>query len=537
MKRKKFFLVMLLLLAIVVSLMWFSEWRSFLRPVGSYVILVETTIHDLTKLSKTEQSVPRLGYSVANSRAVRPDRILPDTRHTGCGSPHEKLEHLPPTSLVITSSATERSTFARTLVSALSKAKSVRIFDVAIVFDGSYDAKIGEILSGLQGVRIIINRDRKGRAMARMQGIAATKGEIIVLIEDLSEMNMDWLSPLILRLMESPKSLVTPVYDVVDHLTFQYSSLPELYRVGFDWSLQYRWEGVPFSYQVRPDPTSIFRSPVTTGSVIAMRRDFFTWLGQYDTTTWARDLEDMDLSLRAWLCGGQVEIIPCSRVGIINIKGGELGISPVSFNNYLRSARRIAEIWLDDYKRFFYAVRPSARMQPIADISILRKLKEKLKCRSFKWYLTSIYPQLQPLVSDEVAFGYIRQGANCLDIDPGQLPLVAKLRTCEPGKDSQEWSWRKTGSIVSNGMCLTSDLMNMQRFVVVQFCKDMRNQAWYRHNEKIVHLDTNLCLDGQQGDTGLLIADCIKADLSQAWAITNEAQTELEYFNSDTANL
>lgn len=31
--------------------------------------------------------------------------------------------------------------------------------------------------------------------------------------------------------------------------------------------------------------------------------------------------------------------------------------------------------------------------------------------------------------------------------------------------------------IVSSGMCLTSDLMNMQGFVVVQFCKNMESQV------------------------------------------------------------
>lgn len=47
-------------------------------------------------------------------------------------------------------------------------------------------------------------------------------------------------------------------------------------------------------------------------------------------------------------------------------------------------------------------------------------------------------------------------------------------------------------------------------------------QLWYRHGEKIVHKDTNLCLDGHQGNTGLLITDCIKDRPSQAWLISTE---------------
>ena len=40
-------------------------------------------------------------------------------------------------------------------------------------------------------------------------------------------------------------------------------------------------------------------------------------------------------------------------------------------------------------------------------------------------------------VSDEVAYGKIQQGSGCVDLDIGQLPVIAKLRQCVVNKDSQ----------------------------------------------------------------------------------------------------
>ena len=52
------------------------------------------------------------------------------------------------------------------------------------------------------------------------------------------------------------------------------------------------------------------------------------------------------------MCGGALEIIPCSHVGHIFRKR-----SPYSWGsgNVLRkNSVRLAEVWLDDYKKYYY---------------------------------------------------------------------------------------------------------------------------------------------------------------------------------------
>jgi polypeptide N-acetylgalactosaminyltransferase len=46
---------------------------------------------------------------------------------------------------------------------------------------------------------------------------------------------------------------------------------------------------------------------------------------------------------------------------------------------------------LQDY---FFNVRPDARNVPYGDISERKRLRERLKCQSFKWYVDNVYPEL-----------------------------------------------------------------------------------------------------------------------------------------------
>ncbi|XP_005104633.1 polypeptide N-acetylgalactosaminyltransferase 2 [Aplysia californica] len=525
-RNKCVVLLVFLLLCSIALIFWQIIWSMTHRDLPSSfdVSLLQHLSYVESAPDTAKQDLSRrYGYNIVNSRAVKPNRSLPDLRHASCGVVTSSIKHeLPSPSIIVTFRDEDRSVLLRNIVSILTKSSPVTLREIILVDDGSRNAEDGHLLSQLPGVQVIRNEQPTGRGAARVKGMQAASGDVIVFVDSLAEVNVNWLSPLLLRILQSPKSLVSPILDSIDHVTFGYRSLPGIFRGGFDWTLEHRWEDVPLAFHTNEDVTAPIRSPTLCGSVLAVRKDFFSWLGKYDLNPMSKDIEDLELTMRAWMCGGQVEIIPCSRVGLIQAHGRELGSRLYIFNNYLRGARRLAEVWLEEFKRFFYAVRPSARMQPLSDVSSQRKLKGKLKCKNFKWFLTSVYPQLQPLITDEVAYGSLKQGENCVDLDPGQLPLVAKLRRCEPGKDSQEWSWRKRGVIVSSGMCLTSDMHSMQGFVQVQFCKDAENQIWYRHNEKIVHQDTNLCLDGIHGNKGLLITECIKQQASQAWEISRE---------------
>lgn len=56
--------------------------------------------------------------------------------------------------------------------------------------------------------------------------------------------------------------------------------------------------------------------------------------------------------LQVWLCGGSMEVLPCSRVAhIARIK--KPYHSNIAFHTR-RNALRVAEVWMDEYKSHVY---------------------------------------------------------------------------------------------------------------------------------------------------------------------------------------
>lgn len=106
------------------------------------------------------------------------------------------------------------------------------------------------------------------------------------------------------------------------------------------------------------------------------------------------------------MCGGEIEIIPCSRVGHIF-----RGQNPYKFpkdrqKTVERNLARVAEVWLDEYKELFYGHGYhhllDRSLNDIGDLSQQVELRKRLKCKSFSWYLEHVYPDMDaPLVKAE----------------------------------------------------------------------------------------------------------------------------------------
>ncbi|KAK7871232.1 hypothetical protein R5R35_001093 [Gryllus longicercus] len=441
-------------------------------------------------------------FNLLASDMISLNRSLVDVRLEGCKTKmYPKL--LPTTSIVIVFHNEAWSTLLRTIWSAINRSPRPLLKEIILVDDASEREHLGrqleEHVAGLPvPVRVFRTEKRSGLIRARLLGAKHVKGQVITFLDAHCECTEGWLEPLLARIADDRKTVVCPIIDVISDDTFEYITASDMTWGGFNWKLNFRWYRVPQREMDRRkgDRTAPLRTPTMAGGLFSIDRDYFYELGAYDEGMDIWGGENLEMSFRVWQCGGILEIIPCSHVGhVFRDK------SPYSFpggvsNIVLHNAARVAEVWMDEWRDFYYAMNPGARNVDVGDVSERKSLRERLKCKNFRWYLENIYPESQmPL--DYYYLGDIRnaQSQNCLDTLGRKGGENLGMSYCHGLGGNQVFAHTKREQIMSDDNCL--DASSPGGPVKLVRCHGMGgNQAWVYNSEDgiIKHVNTGQCL-------------------------------------------
>ncbi|CAL8104774.1 unnamed protein product [Calicophoron daubneyi] len=438
-------------------------------------------------------------------------RYLPDYREGLCKT-QTFQSNLPPTAVIICFHNEGWSALLRSVHSVIDNSPPELLKEIVLVDDFSdrdYLKKpLEQYMEQLRIVKIVHTTEREGLIRARLIGANHSTADVLTFLDSHIECTKGWLEPLLDRIKTDRTIIAVPIIEIISDKDFEFhSTKAENVQVGgFDWGLNFNWHVPPKKDASRPGaPYSPLRSPTMAGGLFSVDRQFFTHIGQYDQGMEVWGGENLELSFRTWMCGGSLETIICSHIGhVFRARSPYKWVSkfpqPVKRNNV-----RMAEVWLDDYKTYYYQ-KIGYDLGDYGDITERKAIRERLKCRSFQWYLDNVFPELF-IPSKAVASGEIRSyvGNYCLDA-PETKDALIQVFECHGNGGNQLWFMSAENEIRRESKCW--DVGIKSGFIGMYDCHGMHgNQDFqYTANDSLKHDD--VCVELSTDKKSAKLAPC-----------------------------
>ncbi|XP_032252203.1 polypeptide N-acetylgalactosaminyltransferase 9 [Phoca vitulina] len=488
---------------------------------------------------ETESKYEEYGYNAQLSDRISLDRTIPDYRPKKC----QQVTHaadLPQISVVFIFVNEALSVILRSVHSVVNRTPSRLLKEVILVDDNSdsvelkasLDQYVNRRYPGL--VKIVRNNRREGLIRARLQGWKVATAPVVGFFDAHVEFGTGWAEPALSRIREDRRRIVLPAIDNIKYDTFelqQYASAAH----GYNWGLWCMYIIPPQDWLDRGDEAAPIRTPAMIGCSFVVDREYFGDIGLLDPGMEVYGGENIELGMRVWQCGGSMEVLPCSRVAHI-----ERTKKP--YNNDIdyyakRNALRAAEVWMDSFKSHVYMAWNIPMTNPgvdFGDVSERLALRQRLKCRSFKWYLENVYPEMRTY-NDTLTYGEVRNSkasGYCLD-QGAEDDDRAILYPCH-GMSSQLVRYSTDGllqlgplgstAFLPDSKCLVDE--GRTRAPALKKCEDVARPAqrlWdFTQSGPIVSRDTGRCLEVEMSkDANFGLRLVVQRCSGQKWTIRN----------------
>ncbi|RUS90036.1 hypothetical protein EGW08_002223, partial [Elysia chlorotica] len=456
--------------------------------------------------SRLDQVMEEFRVNTLVSDVIPLNRVVPDSRINGCANLSYPAS-LPNVSIIIPFYNEWPSVLLRTVYSIVNRSPRHLLHQIILVDDGSSLENLKSLPDYIDYkfpkglVTLIRLPQRMGLIAARMKGVGAATGGVLVFFDSHMEVNVDWLEPLLFEVSNNRSTVAMATLDYIEPDTFLYHyNVNYLTRYGWSWNMIF-FETFFRADQIGSKTTDPRPGPSMVGAAFAIDRDYFNYLGGYDQNMSVWGGENLEMSWRVWLCGGRLMHVPCSRIGHIaraqpySFPGGR---KQVTNFNYERAIR----VWMGNYSRFVHSIDPEMETLDVGDLTDREDIKSKLKCKDFKWYLDNVWPELN--IYDETVqhWGMVKNTAMNLCLDNDNYLFQAKspafLKSCVNRIDLQGFSLTQAGHLRTTLQCLTPlESENQEDLqVMLRDCLVEKAATWtYTEEGRLVHTESGLCLD------------------------------------------
>jgi len=472
-------------------------------------------------------------FNVIASDLISLDRSLPDVRNEYCKAKHFFTDDLPTTSVIIVFYNEAFSTLLRTIHSIINRTPWSLLEEIILIDDAStFEHLKTKLETAIKSypvkIKIFRHTDRRGLIQARILGAKNANGDTLTFLDAHCECTKNWLPPLLTSIKKNRKTVTSPIIDVISDENFEYLTGSERTYGGFNWKLNFRWYPIPESEYSRRnyDQTEPVKSPAMAGGLFAIDRDYFFEIGTYDEEMQVWGGENLEMSFRIWQCGGKLEIHPCSHVGHVFRKQTPYSFPGGTSNIINHNNRRVAEVWMDEYKKFFYLRHPKALSVDPGNVQQRKSLRKDLNCKSFSWYLENIY-LTSSIPKKYLNLGEIRNKKFCLDT-LGKISSELGVYTCHGEGGNQLFSFTESGRIQIDDQCVESDRGKLR----LGKCHDMearklppnaieRNQKFKFVDNRIIE-GVNSCFEIVKNKLYQIeLRDCDLENENQLFILTN----------------
>lgn len=468
-------------------------------------------------------------FNLVASDMISLNRSLPDYRMDACKrKSYPPNSELPDTSVVIVFHNEAWSTLLRTVHSIINRSPRELLNEILLVDDASEREELGKKLEDYiarlpVSTRVIRSEERTGLIRARLKGAKQARGKVITFLDAHCECTEGWLEPLLYEIHKDRTAVVCPIIDVIGDDSFEYITGSDMTWGGFNWKLNFRWYPVPQRELDRRggDRSNPTKTPTMAGGLFSIDRDYFYEVGSYDEGMDIWGGENLEMSFRVWMCGGKVYIVTCSRVGHVFRKTSPYswpgGVARIINHN----TQRIVEVWMDEYKDFFYKINPGVRSTSYGDVSERKALREKLHCKSFKWYLQNVYPESQMPVEYH-ALGEIRNKATgqCIDSMGRKSGEKVGMVQCHGMGGNQVFAYTGSKQLATDDNLCVDATYNSPVFTR---CDSGKGQWDYvKETLELKHVNSKQCLGaaGPNDKDAPSIGPC-DGSVRQKWVLTD----------------
>lgn len=500
----------------------------FPTPPGDMGAAVSLGVTDAAVADLVKEGYNMQGLNQYFSDLMSVQRRLPDVRDDWCKKPGRFLDNLPETSIVIVFYNEAWSVLVRTVHSILNRSPPNLVKEIVLVDDCSYlphtKTQLDEYFRTIPKVRVLRAPERQGLIRARLLGAKNTTAQIITFLDAHVECTVGWLEALLDPVARNSTTIAIPTIDWIDEhdMHLRTENAPTYYG-AYDWDLNFGWWGRWSRIYQPTNKMEPFETPAMAGGLFSISRSFFERLGWYDEGFDIYGIENIELSMKSWICGGKMVTVPCSRVAHIQ-KTGHPYLIQTKKDVVRANSLRLAEVWMDEYKQIIFDIYglPKYPIEEVGDVSHRKEVREKAKCKSFKYYVQTAFPEMNNPMVEGAFHGEVKNKAlgndTCLEYRPETNTIG--MATCDHQQTGQFWAHNYYQELNSYKHCLdyTGDSLG------VYGCHRSRgNQAWHYATKtsqiKSVKHGKCLGLDLKTMKT-LLVEECDEKKESQKWLVS-----------------